>query len=131
MDIRVIAEKFEDVQYWVLRRRKTLASVAMCVAAVLIAYHVFAGTNGIKVYFKKQTENQALQQDLDRLKKENEDLSRHVKALKSDPQAIEKEAREQLRYVKPGEIVYVNPEQKPPAPPPNATAQQVAPRKKP
>jgi cell division protein FtsB len=92
----------------------------------LLAYHVFAGTNGIRVYFQKKAENRTLQQELDKLKEENEDLNRRVKALKSDPQTIEKEAREQLKYAKPGEVIYVMPEQKAATPPANATAQKEA-----
>ena len=33
-----------------------------------------------------------------------------IKALKSDPAAIEKEAREQLHYTRPKEFVYVTPD---------------------
>jgi cell division protein FtsB len=42
---------------------------------------------------------------------ENRRLDAEIKALKSDPKAIEKEAREQLRYAKPGEFIYLLPEQ--------------------
>ncbi len=42
---------------------------------------------------------------------ENRRLDAEIKALKSDPKAIEKEAREQLRYAKPGEVIYLLPEQ--------------------
>jgi cell division protein FtsB len=131
MDIRVVAEKLEDVREQARRRQKTLASVAMIVIAVLLAYHVFAGTNGISVFFKKRAENQALQQELDQLRKENEELNGRVKALKSDPKTIEKEAREQLKYAKPGEVVFVRPDQKPATPPANATAQKEPAPKKP
>lgn len=124
MDIRVAVDRFEDVRERARRRRKTLASVGMIMIAVLLAYHVFAGTNGISVYFKKKAENRSLQQELDQLRKENEELNHRVKALKSDPQTIEKEAREQLKYAKPGEVIYVMPEHKPVAPPVNATAQR-------
>jgi cell division protein FtsB len=34
-----------------------------------------------------------------------------IESLKSDPKAIEKEAREQLRYARPGEVVYTLPNQ--------------------
>jgi cell division protein FtsB len=54
-------------------------------------------------------------------------LDAEIKALKSDPKAIEKEAREQLRYAKPGEVIYLLPEQRGPqtAPPPPQSAQAV------
>ena len=43
---------------------------------------------------------------------DNRRLDAEIKALKSDPKAIEKEAREQLRYAKPGEVIYLLPEQR-------------------
>ncbi len=44
-------------------------------------------------------ENAALEQSVQRLRRE-------VKALSGDPAALERAAREELGYVKPGEIVY-------------------------
>ena len=38
---------------------------------------------------------------------ENERLAREVKALRSDPAALERAVREELRYVRPGERVYL------------------------
>jgi cell division protein FtsB len=95
----------------------------MCLLALLLAYHVFSGSNGIKMYVQKKKENRGLQQDIEQLRRENDELADSVRSLKSNPQTIEKEAREQLKYAKPGEVIYVLPEQasKPPA---NATAQQ-------
>jgi cell division protein FtsB len=57
-----------------------------------------------------------LQQELQRIDQENKRLDAEIKALKSDPKAIEKEAREQLRYAKPGEVIYLLPEQRGPQP---------------
>lgn len=126
MDIRIIERRAESAREWAQKRRRTLASVAMCLAAVLLAYHVFTGSNGIKAYFHKRAENRALQQEIEKLKAENDDLAKRVRSLKSDPQTIEKEAREQLKYARPGEVIYVLPEQKQIATPP-ATAQQKKP----
>jgi cell division protein FtsB len=56
---------------------------------------------------------QALQIEVDRLQQENSQYADQIKSLKSDPAAIEKEAREQLHYTRPGEVIYVAP-----APPP-------------
>ncbi|HYG99291.1 MAG TPA: septum formation initiator family protein [Terriglobales bacterium] len=126
MDLRAVIERMESGREWARKRQRKIASIAICAAAVLLAYHVFTGSNGIRVYTQKRAENRALQQELDQLKKENEDLTKRVKALKSDPETIEKEAREQLRYAKPGEVIYMMPEQKQVVPP-NATAQQKQP----
>ena len=46
-----------------------------------------------------ERENAALEQSVARLRRE-------VKALRGDPAAVERAAREELGYVKPGEIVY-------------------------
>jgi cell division protein FtsB len=40
------------------------------------------------------------------LQQENSRLQDHVQHLKSDPNAIEHEARVILRYAKPGEVIY-------------------------
>jgi len=123
-----VIEKFELVRDLLQKRERTLASIGMCVVALLLGYHVFTGSNGIRVYTQKRAENQKLQQEMEQLKKENENLTQSVRSLKSDPNAIEKEAREQLRYAKPGEVIFVVPEQKRPAPP-NSASNQVIPAK--
>jgi len=47
-----------------------------------------------------------------------------VQGLKSDEKSIEKEAREQLGYAKPGEYVYVAPAPAKPAPPANRSTKK-------
>ena len=67
------------------------------------------------VYRQKKAEYQSLRKKIDDLQKENDRYTRQVKSLQtSDPNTIEKEAREQLHYARPGEVVYVAP---PPAHP--------------
>jgi len=98
---------------WLYGARRKLATVAMSLLVVMLAYHVVFGANGMVAYQHKRVENQKLQQDILRLQQENERVSRQVRELKTDPKAIEREAREQLKYARPGEVVYVAPE--PPA----------------
>jgi cell division protein FtsB len=50
------------------------------------------------------------------LEQQNQELEKQIKALKDDPQAIEKEARERLHYAKPGEVVYTTPTKQPAQP---------------
>src|SRR5439155_1582788 len=69
---------------------------------------------GVAVVFLLQcvnfvTEYQTLRHEIDALQKENDRYTAQVKALQTDPKTIEKEAREQLHYARPGEIVYVAP----------------------
>ena len=88
------------------RRLGTLAAVALIVALML---HAMFGANGMVAYRQKQAEMQSLKGDVERLQKENQQSVVRIKALKSDPKAIEKEAREQFGYTRPGEVVYVTP----------------------
>jgi cell division protein FtsB len=73
------------------------------------------GANGMVVYRAKRAEFQKLQSDIDRLQKQNDQYTQQIKALQSDPKAIEKEAREQLHYTRPGEVIYVDPHPQRPA----------------
>ena len=96
--------------------RRRLSTVAVGVIAVWLFMHVMFGANGMVVYKQKRAEYGNLQQELDGLQKENDRYNQQINALKTDTEAIEKEAREQLHYVRPGEVVYVSP-----APPPVPT----------
>lgn len=100
---------------WFLRSRRKLATSGVAVLALLMAYHVVFGANGLLVYQQKRAEYRKLDSELRDLQVENQRLNDHIKALQTDPKAIEKEAREQLRYAKPGEVVYVAPEAPPQA----------------
>ena len=53
-----------------------------------------------------RTTNNKLKEDINRLEDENRRLKKEAGALKSDPEHIEKLARERLGLVKEGEIVY-------------------------
>lgn len=105
--------------------RTKLATAAVAALAIMLAMHVIFGANGTMVYQKKKVEYRILQKDLGQLEQENQALSQRIKALKTDPNAIEKEAREQLHYARPGEIIYLTPGRRNPnAPPPNASAKK-------
>lgn len=62
--------------------------------------------NGILTVFEFREQIGKLQQGNEALARENHQLRREIEALKSNPLAIEKIAREKLNLVKPGETVY-------------------------
>jgi cell division protein FtsB len=93
---------------YTLRRKLGTAAIGLLAAWLFI--HVMFGPNGMVVYQNKRAEYHKLQQDIQVLQEENERYDEQVKALKSDPKAIEKAAREELRYARPGEVVYVVPQ---------------------
>jgi cell division protein FtsL len=80
--------------------------------AVLLVHDVF-GTHGYMAMRRKQQEIQKVRTELDRLNKENTGLEQDVKNLKTDPQTIEKIAREEFGQSRPGEIIIKLPTQAP------------------
>lgn len=79
----------------------------------LVVHDIF-GTHGFIAMRHTQIEIQKVRKDIDRLNSENVQLSDEVKALKTDPHAIEKIAREELQRAKQGEVIIRVP-QLPPA----------------
>ena len=104
-----------QISDWLYRSRRRLATAGVAALVCLMAFHVIFGPNGMVVYQQKRTEYKALEKELDSLQQENERLNQKIKALRTDPKTIEKEAREQLRYARPGEVVYSLPAEKPQA----------------
>jgi len=92
--------------------RRKLGTATVGALVVWMFVHVMFGPNGMIVYQQKRIEYNKLQQDIQVLQQQNQRYSEQVKALKSDPKAIEKAAREELRYARPGEVVYVVPSAK-------------------
>ena len=97
--------------------RRKLATAGVAVLTLWLFAHVMFGANGMIVYRQKKTEYKVLQKQVSDLQKENAADSVEIKALKTDPKTIEQEAREQLHYARPGEVVYVAPPPPPPSHP--------------
>ena len=95
--------------------RRRLATAGVALLAAWLFLHVMFGANGMVIYRSKRAERQKLQADIDKLQKENDLYMQQIHSLQNDPQAIEKEAREQLHYARPGEVVYVAPQPERPA----------------
>lgn len=85
------------------------ATAAAVVLAVGVAYHVVFGQNGLTSYQRKLQDANHLENQLQSLQHENEMLKSHIDRLKEDPDAIEHQAREELHYTRPGEVIYTLP----------------------
>ena len=116
-------EEMRPTLTWLYGARRRLATTAVAVLTVWLFLHVMFGANGMVVYRQKRAEYQDLQKEIDGLQKENGHYTGQIKALKTDPKTIEKEAREQLHYTRPGEVVYVTPAPLS-SPPPHINAAQ-------
>jgi cell division protein FtsB len=77
-----------------LSRRK-VATGAAAALALGVAYHVVCGANGLTAFEEKRVKTQHLKEQMIVLQQENDRLK--------------EQAREQLRYTKPGEIIYTLP----------------------
>jgi cell division protein FtsB len=128
--LRTLVERAPEAEAWadrsmerlrptltlIYRLRRRLATGAVALLTIWLFAHVMFGANGMVVYRQKRADYQSLQKEIDDLQKENDRYTQRVKSLQDpDPNTIEKEAREQLHYARPGEVVYV-------APPPAHTA---------
>lgn len=102
-------ERLRPVSTRLYRLRRRIATFAVLGLSVWLFLHVMFGANGMVVYKQKRAEVHNLQKEVTGLEQQNDAYAGQIKSLKSDPQAIEKEAREQLHYARPGEVVYVDP----------------------
>ena len=118
------AEEYEPVVHRAFSLRRKIGTVLAAALAVWLFFHVALGANGALAYGNKRAEYKNLEKDVSTLQEQNEQLRKHIEALKSDPAAIEREAREQLHYAKPGEMVYVAPAPPPPPMPKNNSAKR-------
>jgi cell division protein FtsB len=103
-------ERTRPVWSWLAIEWRRLGTAAAILLIVGIMLHAMYGANGMVIYRQKRAEMKALQSEVERLQKENDRYVDQIKGLKSDPAAIEKEAREGLRYARPGEFVLVAPD---------------------
>ncbi len=86
-----------------------LATAGIFLLVCLLGYHVIFGANGLKDYQQKRHESTELDRQIKALQQQNAGMEQEIKGLKSDPKTIEKEARERLRYARPGEVIYTIP----------------------
>jgi cell division protein FtsB len=119
-------EKTRPVWSWIYEERRRLATACVVVITAWLFLHVTFGSNGMVVYRQKKAELRALQTEVQGLQSDNDQYVNQIKELKTDPKAIEREAREQMHYTRPGEVVYV----RPPAPAPEKPATKSASRTK-
>ena len=108
----------------IYRLRRRIATGAVVLLAGWLFVHVMFGANGMVVYRQKRAEYQELHKKIGDVQQDNERYTQQIQGLKTDQKAIEKEAREQLGYAKPGEYVYVSPPPAQPTPPANHSARK-------
>jgi cell division protein FtsB len=79
----------------------------LTVAMLLLAVFNDKGSLQVRAQAKKLS---ALEDDITKLDAENKKLNTEIQALRTDATTVEKLAREELKLVKPGEVVIVTPD---------------------
>lgn len=101
------------IQRWAMQamdRRRKVATLGLIAVSALLGFYAIFGHDGIVAYQQKQQQAKQLHEQIMTLQKENERLALHDQRLKNDRDTIEYEAREQMHYARPGEVIYTLPE---------------------
>ncbi len=92
-----------------LGMRRKAATVMFVALSMFLGFYAIFGHDGLVAYQQKQHEAQQLHQQILDLQKQNDRLALHDQRLKTDRDTIEYEAREQMHYTRPGEVIYTLP----------------------
>jgi cell division protein FtsB len=90
-----------ETRTWVGR---AAAAIAVTVTLGYVPYHVYA-RSGLARTLVLRRDLKALRARNAQLAAENERLSREAEALRNDPRAVERVARAELGWVRPGELI--------------------------
>lgn len=93
-----------------LGMRRKAATVLFVSLSVFLGFYAIFGHDGLVAYQQKQHQAQKLQQQILDLQAQNDRLTLHDQRLKTDRDTIEYEAREQMHYTRPGEVIYTLPQ---------------------
>lgn len=85
--------------------RVRAAAATLAVAALLLGVSA-SDPDGLRKWRYLASEARRIEADNGAVARENERLRRDVRALQGDPAALEQAAREDLGYVRPGELVF-------------------------
>ena len=86
-------------------KRSRILNVLLILLLVVFVLYLFFGNHGLVRYYELKTELELLRQHNAELERQNEQLARQVKVLREDVRAIENAIRQELGYVKEGELV--------------------------
>jgi cell division protein FtsB len=82
-----------------------LAAAVLALTFGYLPYHLYA-RSGFARYLGLQADLRAMRAQNARLRAENERLARQAAALRADPRALERAARTELGWVRPGEVIF-------------------------
>ena len=86
------------------------AIFVMALGTLFILVNEIFGPNGYMTLRREKKEYTHLKQQIQTLSEQNQQMEQKINALKTNPEAVEKQARDQLYLAKPGEIIYMLPD---------------------
>ena len=87
-------------------RRKAATLASLCALIALLVGSLF-GDRGILYLMAQRERAERLQREIEQMRAENGRLAAEIEALRRDPRAIERLAREQLGLARSGEVVFL------------------------
>jgi cell division protein FtsB len=95
-------------------RRRVIEGIVIVIGCVLLL-DALVGERGLIVMMRAEQANRSLDQELERLRSQNEALKVQIELLKHDRETIEDMARQKLGLIKPGEKLFTIRDIEPPA----------------
>lgn len=103
MDQRINLERAKEFT------RKNARPLLMLIFVLILLQDVF-GTHGLLAMHHSKKQIVEVRQGIQKLDHENEQLGQRVKELQSNPDAIERIARDRMGLARPGEFIFRMPE---------------------
>ena len=95
-----------EVEAYLRRNARQILGLALF---ALLVHDIF-GAHGFIAMRRTQKEIREIRNQIGKLNTENKSLADQVTALKTDPKAIERVAREEMGLARPGELIYKLPD---------------------
>ncbi|MGC1785054.1 MAG: septum formation initiator family protein [Acidobacteriaceae bacterium] len=102
--------RMQRISARIVGMRRKAATVVLFALSVSLGLYAIFGHDGLVAYQHKQHQAEQLHQQILTMQKENQRMALHDQRLKSDRDTIEYEARHQMHYTRPGEVIYTLPE---------------------
>ena len=98
-----------QIAEWIQQGWRPAGTLIVFGLALLLGWGVVNGKHGLSAWQQQRAQDRKLRMEIQDLQQENARIRDHIQHLKSDPDAIEHQAREQLHYARPGEVIYALP----------------------
>lgn len=102
--------RMQRISARIVGMRRKAATVVLLALSVSLGLYAIFGRDGLVAYQHKQHQAEQLHQQILNLQKENQRMALHDQRLKNNRDTIEYEARQQMHYTRPGEVIYTLPE---------------------